>query len=39
MKKVFVTGAGGFVGARILSQLRGRFALCTFPRGALANAE
>jgi len=39
MKKVFVTGAGGFVGARILSQWRGRFALCTFPRGALANAE
>lgn len=39
MKKVLVTGAGGFVGARILQQWRGRYELCTLPKGFLAAAE
>ena len=30
MKRVLVTGAGGFVGARILDMWRGKFALCAF---------
>lgn len=39
MKKVLVTGAGGFLGARILDQWRGKFELCSFPRGFLATAD
>ena len=39
MKKVLLTGAGGFVGARIADQWRGRFALCAFPQGFAAAAE
>ena len=39
MKKILVTGAGGFVGARILQQWTGRYAFCTFPKGFLAAAE
>ena len=39
MKKVLLTGAGGFVGARIADQWRGRFALCAFPQGFAASAE
>ena len=31
MKKILVTGAGGFVGARILEMWRGRFELSAFP--------
>ena len=31
MKKLLVSGAGGFVGARIMTQLAGRYALCAFP--------
>ena len=35
MKRVLVTGAGGFVGARILDMWRGQFALCAFPSDTL----
>ena len=33
MKKLLVSGAGGFVGARIMTQLAGRYELCAFPKG------
>lgn len=33
MKKVLVSGAGGFVGARIMTQLADRYELCSFPKG------
>ena len=36
MKRVLVTGAGGFVGARILDMWRGQFALCAFPSDTCA---
>jgi len=36
MKKVFLTGAGGFVGSRILEHLRGRYDLTVCPRGLLS---
>ena len=39
MRKILVTGAGGFVGARILDQWRGRYELCTFPHGFSANSD
>lgn len=40
MQKILVTGAGGFVGARIMQQWAEKpFELCTFPKGALAAAE
>lgn len=39
MKRVLVTGAGGFVGARILDMWRGQFALCAFPSDALRTAD
>lgn len=39
MKKVLVSGAGGFVGARIMEQLAGRYTLCAFPKGMLAAAD
>ena len=38
MKRVLVTGAGGFVGARIMAQLSGRLELTAVPAGALRNA-
>ena len=38
MKRVLVTGAGGFVGARILDMWRGQFALCAFPSDTLRTA-
>ena len=39
MKRVLVTGAGGFVGARILDMWRGKFALCAFPSDTLRTAD
>lgn len=39
MKKILVTGAGGFVGARILAQLGDRYEMAAFPRGMLASAD
>ena len=39
MKKVLVSGAGGVVGARIMTQLAGRYELCAFPKGMLAAAD
>ena len=36
MKKVLVTGAGGFVGARIMEQWRGRYELLRLPSGFFA---
>lgn len=38
MKRVLVTGAGGFVGARILALLGDRLELVTLPAGALRDA-
>lgn len=38
MEKILVTGAGGFVGARILEQLGNRYEMAAFPRGMLASA-
>ena len=37
--KIMVTGAGGFVGARILDMWRGQFALCAFPSDTLRTAD
>ena len=39
MKKILVSGAGGFVGARIMTQLADRYTLCAFPKGMLAVAD
>ena len=39
MKKLLVSGAGGFVGARIMTQLAGRYELCAFPKGMPAAAD
>lgn len=38
MKKILVTGAGGFVGSRVVQQWAGHYELCTFPKGFLATA-
>lgn len=39
MRKVLVSGAGGFVGARIMTQLADHYTLCAFPKGMLAAAD
>lgn len=39
MRKVLVSGAGGFVGARIMTQLADRYTLCAFPKGMLVAAD
>ena len=39
MKRILVTGAGGFVGARILEMWRGRYELCAFPHDFLRTAD
>ena len=38
-KKILISGAGGFVGARVLHQWQGRAELAVFPHGFLANAD
>lgn len=39
MKKIILTGAGGFVGARIAHFMKERYELITFPHGMLAKAD
>ena len=39
MKKILVTGAGGFLGARIMDRWRRKFELCAFPKGTLCQAD
>ena len=39
MKKILLTGAGGFVGSRICQQWQGRYELCTLPKGFLCTAD
>lgn len=39
MDKVLVTGAGGFVGARIMQQLNGRYTLVPLPKGLAASGN
>lgn len=39
MKKLILTGAGGFVGSRIAHHLKGRYELITFPKGMLSQAD
>ena len=38
MKRILVSGAGGFVGARVMAQLSGRFEMHAFPKGMLSGA-
>ena len=39
MKKILITGAGGFVGSRILQQWQGKYELCTLPKGFFRTAD
>ena len=39
MKKIILTGAGGFVGARIALHMKDRYELVTFSKGMLSKAE
>lgn len=38
MKRALITGAGGFVGSRVLQQWQGKYELCAFPKGFLCTA-
>ena len=38
MKKILLTGAGGFVGSRVLQQWQRKYELCAFPKGFLCTA-
>ena len=39
MKKILITGAGGFVGSRILQQWLGKYELCALPKGFFCTAD
>lgn len=39
MKKILVTGAGGFVGARAMQQLADRYEMAALPRGMASTAD
>ena len=39
MKKILITGAGGFVGSRILQQWQGKYELCALPKGFFCTAD
>lgn len=39
MKKILITGAGGFVGSRILQQWQGKYELCALPKGFFCTAN
>ena len=39
MKKILLTGVGGFVGSRVLQQWESRYELCTIPKGVLRTAR
>ena len=39
MKRIFVTGAGGFVGARACRFLQGNYEVLTLPKGWMASSS
>ena len=39
MKKILITGAGGFVGSRILQQWQGKYELCALPKGFFCTSD
>ena len=39
MKKILITGAGGFVGSRILQQWQGKYELCALPKGFFCSSH
>ena len=38
-EKILITGAGGFVGSRILQQWQGKYELCALPKGFFCTAD